>query len=378
MKKAIAFLLCLCLFAAALPVCAEQSSFPKYTYDNSFLLTVESSENKVYTLEDFPDISADCVFTASKRLESKTGPFTYVLMFVFGTDAENKIESAMNKYGEKAKRNYYAKDYAEKSSYITLSDSEIYLAVGQNGKISVTDFFIDKNETDLAGGIDFVCDPEIYGSEDFDRSVLARYGIKSATTGVAEYDETITEYGPCHDFKKNQEVFLSMFNTGRVDDNVDIIDAADRLSKAEGIYSVQPFFRNDRIEKDAPLSSSNTEWCFGDGSENGDYIELSDNVVSGKDTFAEFIGVKPGTSVLKLESKYRENVTEGFCTVHVYLGGDVNQNGEVTVTDALLALQNTVGKIELSKVQTLSGDMNGDGKISVDDALVILQMTVGK
>ena len=46
---------------------------------------------------------------------------------------------------------------------------------------------------------------------------------------------------------------MSMFNTGRVDDNVDIIDAADRLSKAEGIYSVQPFFRNDRIEKDAPL-----------------------------------------------------------------------------------------------------------------------------
>ena len=68
MKKAIAFLLCLCLFAAALPVCAEQSSFPEYTYDNSFLLTVESSENKVYTLEDFPDISADYVFTASKRL----------------------------------------------------------------------------------------------------------------------------------------------------------------------------------------------------------------------------------------------------------------------------------------------------------------------
>ena len=71
-------------------------------------------------------------------------------------------------------------------------------------------------------------------------------------------------------------------------------------------------------------------------------------------------------------------MTEGSCTVHVYLGGDVNQNGEITVTDALLALQNTVGKNELSKVQTLSGDMNGDGKISVDDALVILQMTVGK
>ena len=46
MKKAIAFLLCLCLFAAALPVCAENSTAGGYTYDNSLILTVvTTSEN---------------------------------------------------------------------------------------------------------------------------------------------------------------------------------------------------------------------------------------------------------------------------------------------------------------------------------------------
>ena len=376
MKKAIAFLFCLCLFAAALPVCAEQSSFPEYTYDNSFLLTVESSENKVYTADDFPDIYNVISLKTVSKIQKEDGSFEYVLMFVIDDFNMDEQKAIFEKYGDKASKNYYAEDYAQKSSYITLSDNEIYLPVGEKGKVEVTDFFIDKNETETLG-IDFSFDFGVYPYHELTLDTFKNYGIGPFYAGEPQYDESITSYGPCHGFTSGV-FFNEPCAVGEVDYKVDIIDAADRLSKAEGIYSVQPFFRNDRIEKDAPLSSSNTEWCFGDGSENGDYIELSDNVVSGKDTFAEFSGVKPGTSVLKLESKYRENVTEGSCTVHVYLGGDVNQNGKVTVTDALLALQNTVGKIELSKVQTLSGDMNGDGKISVDDALVILQMSVGK
>ena len=376
MKKTIAFLLCLCLFAAALPVCAEQSSFPEYTYDNSFLLTVESSENKVYTADDFPDIYNVISLKTVSKIQKEDGSFEYVLMFViddFNMDVQKAI---FEKYGDKASKNYYAEDYVKRSSYITFSDNEIYLPVGEKGKVEVTDFFIDKNETETLG-IDFSFDFGVYPYHELTLDTFKNYGIGPFYAGEPQYDESITSYGPCHGFTSGV-FFNEPCAVGEVDYKVDIIDAADRLSKAEGIYSVQPFFRNDRIEKDAPLSSSNTEWCFGDGSENGDYIELSDNIVSGKDTFAEFTGVRPGTSVLKLESKYRENVTESSCTVHVYLGGDVSQNGEITVTDALLALQNTVGKIEFSKVQTLSGDMNGDGKISVDDALVILQMTVGK
>ncbi len=376
MKKTIAFLLCLCLFAAALPVCAEQSSFPEYTYDNSFLLTVESSENKVYTADDFPDIYNVISLKTVSKIQKEDGSFEYVLMFVIDDFNMDEQKAIFEKYGDKASKNYYAEDYAQRSSYITLSDNEIYLPVGEKGKVEVTDFFVDKNETETLG-IDFSFDFGVYPYHELTLDTFENYGIGAFYAGEPQYDESITSYGPCHGFTSSV-FFNEPCAVGEVDYKVDIIDAADRLSKAEGIYSVQPFFRNDRIEKDAPLSSSNTEWRFGDGSENGDYIELSDNVISGKDTFAEFTGVKPGTSVLKLESKYRENVTESSCTVHVYLGGDVNQNGEVTVTDALLALQSTVGKVELSKVQTLSGDMNGDGKISVDDALVILQMTVGK
>ena len=181
MKKAIAFLLCLCLFAAALPVCAEQSSFPEYTYDNSFLLTVESSENKVYTADDFSDIYNVISLKTVSKIQKEDGSFEYVLMFViddFNMDVQKAI---FEKYGDKASKNYYAEDYVQRSSYITFSDNEIYLPVGEKGKVEVTDFFIDKNETETLG-IDFSFDFGVYPYHETARAI--RYPSIVSNTAV--------------------------------------------------------------------------------------------------------------------------------------------------------------------------------------------------
>jgi len=58
--------------------------------------------------------------------------------------------------------------------------------------------------------------------------------------------------------------------------------------------------------------------------------------------------------------------------------GDVNDDGKVTVDDALVVLQGAVGKIELNDAQKLAGDVDGEAGISVSDALVVLQKAVGK
>ncbi len=50
--------------------------------------------------------------------------------------------------------------------------------------------------------------------------------------------------------------------------------------------------------------------------------------------------------------------------------GDVNGDGEITSVDALMALQMSVGKLEVSLV----ADMNDDGKVKPDDALKILKL----
>ena len=58
--------------------------------------------------------------------------------------------------------------------------------------------------------------------------------------------------------------------------------------------------------------------------------------------------------------------------------GDVNNDGKVTVDDALVVLQGAVGKIQLNDAQKLAGDVDGEAGIGVSDALAVLQKAVGK
>ena len=58
--------------------------------------------------------------------------------------------------------------------------------------------------------------------------------------------------------------------------------------------------------------------------------------------------------------------------------GDVDGDGKVTVTDALLILQNSVNKIEFTNEQISAADLDKDGNVTVTDALLALQISVGK
>lgn len=58
--------------------------------------------------------------------------------------------------------------------------------------------------------------------------------------------------------------------------------------------------------------------------------------------------------------------------------GDIDDNGKTTADDALMALQYSVRKIELTSDQIERGDMNMDGKVTAADALLILKTVVGK
>lgn len=53
--------------------------------------------------------------------------------------------------------------------------------------------------------------------------------------------------------------------------------------------------------------------------------------------------------------------------------GDVNGDGTVDVSDALLALRAAMGLVGLTDGQMEFADMNGDGECGVDDAVVILR-----
>jgi len=58
--------------------------------------------------------------------------------------------------------------------------------------------------------------------------------------------------------------------------------------------------------------------------------------------------------------------------------GDLTNNGEIDVNDALMLLQFAVGKVTPSDEQYSIADLNGDGNVNVSDALLALQKAVGK
>lgn len=58
--------------------------------------------------------------------------------------------------------------------------------------------------------------------------------------------------------------------------------------------------------------------------------------------------------------------------------GDVNKDGKINSSDALLVLQHSVGSIRLGNEQKTLADVNKDGKINSTDALKILQYSVGQ
>lgn len=60
-----------------------------------------------------------------------------------------------------------------------------------------------------------------------------------------------------------------------------------------------------------------------------------------------------------------------------YALGDVNLDGRITSSDALLALQASVGKITLESARQNAADVDKDGSITATDALLILQYSVG-
>ena len=73
---------------------------------------------------------------------------------------------------------------------------------------------------------------------------------------------------------------------------------------------------------------------------------------------------------------HSDYVTIDFNSLTVLLG-DADENGAVTPSDALMILQNSVGKIEFTAKQYYACNVDFVGEVTMADALMVLQMSAG-
>lgn len=85
-------------------------------------------------------------------------------------------------------------------------------------------------------------------------------------------------------------------------------------------------------------------------------------------------GVTYGIYVVGTNTAYTK--VASFSYYAPYVLGDVDTDGKINSSDALLTLQKSVDMVELTSLQILAADVNGDGNINSSDALEILQYSV--
>ncbi|MBQ5592338.1 MAG: hypothetical protein IIU80_05280 [Clostridia bacterium] len=88
---------------------------------------------------------------------------------------------------------------------------------------------------------------------------------------------------------------------------------------------------------------------------------------------------RPANKASKAEARGSNAQTKYWPTYKlVYELGDVNADGKVNATDALIALETAVGSYKASKSQLKAADIDKDGRITSNDALIMLSISSGK
>ncbi len=153
-----------------------------------------------------------------------------------------------------------------------------------------------------------------------------------------------------------------------------MVDNFEVLTSAENVYANLKEEYDTMIENAATVDEAINAIEFPITKDSEDAIVTAEET---RDSFIEYFGQEKADLHIKgLATLAKARADFDKLSDAVY--GDVNGDGEVTVADALMVLQHSVGKITLDETVLKNADVDGEEGIAVTDALAILQASVNK
>ena len=153
-----------------------------------------------------------------------------------------------------------------------------------------------------------------------------------------------------------------------------MVDNFEVLTLAENVYANLKEEYDTMIENAATVDEAINAIEFPITKDSEDAIVTAEET---RDSFIEYFGQEKADLHIKGLATLAK-AREDFDKLSDVVYGDVNGDGEVTVADALMVLQHSVGKITLDETVLKNADVDGEEGIAVTDALAILQASVNK
>ena len=208
------------------------------------------------------------------------------------------------------------------------------------------------------------CSVNVLHFPDLNEALNAENGGLQFTSATADHPWSVAVIGDRAAAKSGNAGVSSSVSTLRL---VLDMQAGETLSfdwmvSSEGNYDKLGFYVNNNQQGD--LISGSTNW------ETITYTAQNAGTYTFEWRYTKDSSVNSGD-----DCGYVDNVR--YSGMALYEPGDLDFDGEITISDALDVLRIALGLVDPTNEQSAAADVNGDGNIDIEDALAVLRIALG-
>ena len=255
--------------------------------------------------------------------------------------------------------------YNQLDNRVDLNHSQYTLKIGEKVDLKIVNVNVEDSFY-FKTGVFFTIDPNVIDNSKITKDSFKKYGIyhfwpcRHPESGLSYPDTNDASLEGC--ISETGEYYALISSTP-------VLEIADRLAQDSGISMVYVSFNHDLVVGGPP--QEHITW----DTQQQEYIALD---YEGETAIIR--GRKPGIATVTVTWEYNGVILTNSCRIEVldnYCDNDINKDGAINATDALLILQHSVNIRPFSQEELKHADVDRNGTIDAADALKILQISVG-